>query len=190
MTIIENYLHKLNEGKDCKDPSLPNPYDYQSLKLDPKVTKQDLKILTKWLKKHKKVLPPGIDTKGRNWLFYSNAQEFRTVPGTYKSDTLAWTIVDKGKRVGVVGYNKFSTCMLWASWVPGNNYATRGTMLMLDKLKKIINTPGLIISTAIYDKNIASLAVAKRLKMKFDGRIDIYIYFMFKNNWLWWQKKK
>jgi len=196
MDTINKYLQHLNEGNNYKDESMPNPYDYQSIELDPKVTKQDLNILGRWLKKNKKFLYPNKTTDPVEWLFYNDYREFGEDPGTYEEairdkDTVAFTIIDKKKRVGVVALSETGS-FIWASWTPGHNYAVRGTMKMVEYLlnknpKKYKNK---LWDTDIYKKNIPSLKVAKKLKMKPDGSIDNYYSYELKNKEVWWIEKK
>ena len=138
MDTINKYLQHLNEGNNYKDESMPNPYDYQSIELDPKVTKQDLKILGRWLKKNKKLADPDITTEPVEWLFYSSYREYGEKPGTYEQaiksrHAKTFTIIDKKKRVGVVALSETGS-FIWASWTPGHNYAVRGTMKMVEYL--------------------------------------------------------
>ena len=199
MTIIKNYLHKLNEGKDCKDSSLPNPYDYQSLKLDPNVTKSDLKIIGKWLKKHKKFREPKSSSHPVIWLYFDHINDYRKSYGhtnPYKIIKLSkkkpYIIVDGNKRVGAVEMSWSG--IVWISWVPGHNYATRGTMKLIEQqlkrdkdLERRIKQG--IVDTLIYEKNIPSLKVAQKLKMKME-------YCSFASDYsgtikypVWWIKK-
>jgi hypothetical protein len=194
METINNYLQYLNEGKDYKDADIPNPYDYQSIDLDPKVTKQDLNILGRWMKKNKKLLNPKSSLDPVEWLFYGNYREFGETPGTYEQaikdrHVKAFTIIDKKKRVGVVAFS--GDDFIWASWTPGRNYAVRGTMKMVEHLlnkdkKRYKNE---LWSTTIYTKNIPSLKVALKLKMKFNKSGDVYFCDL-KNKDVWWLDEK
>ena len=194
MNVITNYLQYLNEGNNYKDPNTPNPYDYQSIDLDPKVTKQDLNILGRWLKKNKKFRDPDKTTDPVEWLFYGSSREYGQEPGTYEEaikdrDTIAFTIIDKKKRVGVVAYEDGH--FIWASWVPDHNYAVRGTMKMVEYLlnKNPKEYKNKLWSTSIYTKNIPSLKVAMKLKMRFSRFEDTYNCEI-KGKDIWWIEKK
>lgn len=131
MKIIKTYLQKINEGRDYKDPSLPNPYDYQSISLDPKVTTSDMKKAIEVVEKNRDNY---IDVDG---MLKDMAD---IIKGKLKYDpkfVKSFTIVDKGKRVGYVeisrrigtGWNDCMSVMIdFIVWVNGNKYATRAAM--------------------------------------------------------------
>jgi len=180
MSLIEPYLQHLNEGTNEKDSSMPNPYDFQSLELDPKVTKQDLSMLGKQLKKMKKYENPEVTLDPFLWLYFGrNSKKYGPSPKISQSSSTPFTIIDKGKRVGVVTISGWEA-LAWASWVPGHNYAGRGMMKLLEKL---INEKGeqqqftkkfKRVDTYIYKKNIPSLKTAIFLKMKITKSGDKY----------------
>ena len=193
MNTINGYLQYLDEGEDYKDPDTPNPYDYQSIDLDPKVTKQDLNILGRWLQKNKKLAHPDDPIDPVEWLFYSSAKSMNREIGTYKEaikNSRVFTIIDKKKRVGVVGLGGMWG-IIWASWVPDHNYAVRGTMKMVEhfinKDKKLYKGGW---HTNIYKKNIPSLKVAKKLKMKSLGIEKGSYSMVLKGKEIWWIEKK
>lgn len=196
MNTINKYLHYLNEGNNYKDESMPNPYDYQSIDLDPKVTKQDLKILGRWLKKNKRLADPKDPLDPLIWLFYPDYKEFQYEPGTYEEatkkerDAKAFTIIDKKKRVGVVALAPMGS-FIWASWVPGHNYAVRGIMKMVEHLlnKNKKEYKNRTWDTDIYEKNIPSLKAAMKLRMNFRKRGTSYDCVL-GNKDIWWIEKK
>lgn len=134
--------------KKYLNDSLPNPYDYESIKLDSNVTSDDLDNLSKYLVDNKDVLVPNVKflnkinkklaVDGKSWLLC------RTPAVNKKSDEwgdfdiidnlIAFTIVDKENRVGVVSFE--DNRVQWACWDETNNYSVRGVMKMLDLLMK------------------------------------------------------
>jgi len=175
MSLIEPYLQHLSEGRDERDSSMPNPYDFQSLELDPKVTKQDLNMLGKQLEKMKKHRDPGAITDPFLWLYFETDYEkwYGKNPTISQSDANPFVIIDKGKRVGIVSIS--DPMLVWASWVPGHNYAGRGIMKMLEKIVTEKEKPKWKrVFTTIYKKNIPSLKTAIFLKMKITKSGDKY----------------
>jgi len=186
MSLIEPYLQHLNEGTNEKDSSLPNPYDYQSLELDPKVTKQDLNILGKHLQKMKKYSDPERTLDPMLWLYFGPDYErwYGPNPKISQSKDTPYVIIDKGKRVGVVSLSQVE--LTWASWVPGHNYAGRGIMKMLEKIVTEKEKPKWKrVFTHIYKNNIPSLKTAIFLRMKitksgdeYDGELSYPFWFI------------
>jgi hypothetical protein len=193
--LIESYLELLNEGEDSNDPSMPNPYDYQSIELDPKPTNQDFKSLENWLKKmkHYHYQSDDVPTDPREWLYCGKEKDPYWCKESIR-ESLAFTIIDKGQRVGIINLNIAS--LTWASWVSGHNYATRGVMKMLDHIVtnmksweyyKGLKNRG--VFTWIESKNIPSLHVAKKLKMEMDTSYKKEYVGQLK--WpFWWIEKK
>jgi len=172
MNIVKNYLKILNEAKSYKDGSMPNPYDYQSLELDEKVTRADLKELDKFRKKMKKFEDPKtVNLSAKEWLYYEPPNFPGGELGRKHEYHRTFTVVDNRKRVGIVSTTG-SAYILWSSWVPGFNYAVRGTMKMLEQLTEIKDwryRQDSAVYTIIWHKNIPSIKVAKKLKMKLTG---------------------
>ncbi len=147
MGIIDNYLEELfgfgsNPQKqlekigfvDPNDKSLPNPYNFRQLKLDPKITKEDIKKAdVEW----QKLLDKGWTRADTDDGFYEVMRPIYKYPKSY----VARTIIDKGKRVGIVisgttekkltpKNNYFG--LTYVAWVHGKNYAKAGIMKLLN----------------------------------------------------------
>jgi len=159
---IEKYLLVLQEGVDEFDPTLPNPYNFKAITLDPKVTREDrLKVLDQ-IKKNKK--------------YFYEADEliagWKLVP-TWNN--IGYAIIDNGERVGYISFEimyrdslnlQLGFDVFVATWVPGHNYATRAIMKLvtikpLSKAKKFE-----WIDFEVHDKNKAMQKVLKKLKAK------------------------
>jgi len=168
MNIVKNYLKMLNEAKSYKDDSMPNPYDYQSIELDERVTRSDLRELDKFRKKMRKFEDPELaQASTTDWLYNIPKGERE-----WKKDRI-FTIVDGSKRVGIVvlvytPYGSRYHDFIWSSWIPGFNYATRGIMKMLEQVLNEKNRKYEIsktMMTNVWFDNIPSRRVAEKLKM-------------------------
>jgi len=190
MTLIESYLGELfgkNKFVDPNDPSLPNPYNFRQLKLDPKITSSDIqKANKKW-----------AESKKKGWT--GPAATFADV---IKNTRKKWTggklyvIVDKGKRVGIVGFedtrkDKTGASILYVVWVKGKSYATAGIM----KLLNMPDVPQWKKFRATFDPqnaNIASIRVGEKLKAKKSVSTEPY----YQSTWFeisppyWWNNNK
>ena len=173
MKTIKNYLKMLNEAKSYKDGSMPNPYDYQSLELDEKVTRADLKELDKFRKKMKKFEDPKLaDLTTKEWLYHEPPLMVGDPPGKRRKGFQVFVILDDNKRVGIVAFTSHSyeyEDIIWSSWVPGFNYAVRGTMKMIEQILNENDRKykiSRVIFTHIWYKNIPSIRVAEKLKMR------------------------
>jgi hypothetical protein len=65
MKLYETYLSKIFQ----EDIDYTNLYDYQSLELDSNITKQDLNILGKYLKKMKQYEEPDNPLDPYKWVY-------------------------------------------------------------------------------------------------------------------------
>lgn len=82
------------------------------------------------------------------WLYYPSdvkEKKLKKPEGIYD-----FTIIDDGKRVGIVLMDKI-LWVTWVSWIPGFNYALRGTMKMLE-LRQIDIPHKMFVKTFIYKK--------------------------------------
>jgi len=159
--IIENYLSKLQEGVDEFDPTLPNPYNFRAITLDPKVTREDRLKALEQVKKNKKYF---YDAKNiiANWSLKPHPRKIEC------------TIIAKGERVGLLTFEptndeslKYQEILYTfvTTWVPGYNYATRAimksiTVKPLSKLKHFV-----MFYFEVHDENKAMQKVLKKLKV-------------------------
>ncbi len=175
MNILDNYLTELfGWGKkyvDPNDPSLPNPYNFRQLELDRKLRPEDIKNAQKvWAEAYDK----GLVSQGDSALTPEERRDFKhvlRVVGVY------FVIVDKGKRVGIVGYQEdiesiknrkiYFGNIIYVTWVRGKNYAAAGIMKMLNlPMFPQENTRKEFIESGISAENKASIKVAENLKGK------------------------
>ena len=162
MSILENYLDELFGSKyiDADDPSLPNPYNFRQLKLDPKITTTDIrKANIEWKKSYDK-----------DWVNEpSLGKVIRENPKNKWKNGKYYVIVDKGQRVGIVGAghillkSKDISGLLWVTWVKGKNYATAGIMKFLN-LSRFPQNKKFEITFHMKSNNIASVKVGENLK--------------------------
>ena len=141
----------------------PKIYEYKSLELDPNITKLDLFKLEKKLISMTEIMSPWYSTDAEEWLYGWSGYREKT-PDVFR----AYTIVDKGKRVGVVAVDE--DLLIWASWVSGKQYALRGAMKLIEMINESkdsefdqVKKEG--FSTYIHKRNIPSLKTAEKLKM-------------------------
>jgi len=198
--LIESYLNMLNEGDNPQNSSMPNPYDYQSIELDPNVKKEDFNKLGQWLKQSKEMLDPDMPVDPYKWIYCGlDSDNNDNCIEREKSKTIPYTIIDKGKRVGIVAIVGWFQ-LKWSSWVSGHNYSLRGTMKMIEMLiqgnhpwsdfsKKWLNSTNMNITTTIHHKNIASLKIAMKLKMQCEKQGDYYKCKLKQPYW-WFQKEE
>lgn len=143
---------------------IPNKlYDYKSLHLDPNITKRDLFRLERKLIIMKEVMSPWYSTNAEEWLYGWSGYREKS-PDVFR----AYTIVDEGKRVGIVAIDE--GLIIWSSWISGKNYALRGAMKLIEMINDSsdleftdIKKEGL--ETYIHTRNIPSLKTAQKLKM-------------------------
>ena len=157
---IENYLSKLQEGVDEFDPTLPNPYNFRAITLDPKVTREDRLKTLEQVKKNKK--------------YFYEADEliagWKLVP-TWNN--ISYSIIDNGEKVGYISFEiiipeELKTGkgfpVFVATWVPGHNYATRAIMKLVT-IKPLSKAKNLMqLAFDVHDKNKAMLKVLRNLK--------------------------
>jgi len=205
--LIESYLNMLNEGDNPNDPSMPNPYDYQSVELDPNPRKEDFDNLAQLLKKTKNLQSSDIPLDPYIWLYCgqnNDPEEYGDCVKHFKKNKKVFTIVDQHKRVGIISIDWFPE-LTWASWVPGHNYSLRGVMKLGEELTNqkyewewYNNMKRFGFHTYIYTKNTPSIKTAMKLKMKFKKVEDAYYcevpypfwWFQKKENKHWWKLKE
>ena len=187
MSILENYLDELFGPKyiDADDPSLPNPYNFRQLKLDPKITATDIRNMNiRWSKSYEK-----------GWV---NEKDFKDA---IKQDSQKWkngkyyVIVDKGKRVGIVGFSyvwkdpTYRVNLVYGTWVKGKNYATAGIMKLLN-IHPLSQSKKSKISFSMMNDNIASVKVGENLKgkTKLSDTTNKRYFTLYPP--YWWNKKK
>jgi hypothetical protein len=210
MGILDNYLQELfgigNSPEkqlekigfvDPNDKSLPNPYNFRQLKLDPKITKEDIKKAdVEW----RKIIDKGwthVDTPKEGFEGIINK-----VKNNKKNGARLYVIVDKGKRVGIVGitnslspYFHYGVESIYVTWVRGKNYATSGMMKMLNlpdipqyhvKGKELLLTS---INIDIDKENLQSISVARNLKAKLKDKTGWKNSYEVKSPY-WWNNNK
>jgi len=187
-SVVENYLQRIQEELGYNNPSMPNPYDYQSLELDPNVTKQDLIMLGKQLQKMKDYEEPENPLDPYKWVYCPGPKYYNTPCPKDEKKPDTFVVIDNGKRVAIVSCNQHS--LIWASWVPGHLYAVRGTMKMLEYLvrEKGKFKKGGYVLAQIYHKNTPSLKVSKKLKMSI--RQNNYGFICELKAPFWWIKEE
>jgi RimJ/RimL family protein N-acetyltransferase len=179
MGILDNYLQELfgigsNPQKqlekigfvDPNDKSLPNPYNFRQLKLVIPNKSDIQKAEVEW----KKIRDKGWTGSDKTFQeIYKKSLRWK------EDDAQLYTIVDRGKRVGIVGFDLGidgypSGNLIYVTWVHGKNYAAAGTMKLLN-LPSIpqykIYRKELRFMTVEFDpyiENKASNAVARNLK--------------------------
>ena len=180
--MLNNYLNELF-GRKKKNPedeyeyvyvndkSLPNPYNFRRIKLDPKITKADIEKGQKaWLdvlKYHPK------ESKDFSSMLRSDSNFYTITP---------FVIKDGNKRVGIViGEHSKISISNWkegrffileaqyVTWVRGKNYATQGIMALTNH--PMYPTVRLQLRIYVHYKNKPSLKVVKNLKMVNDGEL-------------------
>jgi len=204
MLILDKYLQelfwkkqqKLPEFVDANDPTLPNPYNFRQLVLDQKITKEDIKKAdSEWIPMVKR----GWETsEGRDKGFISVIKSAKW----WGDGAKLFTIVDKGKRVGIVGstsafgnINSPHTNLVYVTWVHGKNYATAGAMKFLNmpqvpqfgKENNKLNF--LLVTIDVHKDNISSRKVAENLKAKINSSSKEIIYY-YLNAPFWWNNYK
>jgi len=182
--VIEQYLHALNEYEEVSpnDRSLPNPYNFRSLELDPKVTEDDWKKASKPWKERP---------------FAEETDVKQSFLGSKRNTAKAWVIIDGRRRVGIVGSQTFwgfpikapqgHGNLVFVTWVRGKKYAARGIMKMLN-LPFFDQGPKAYFRIEIYKENKASIATAKLLKAS-PGRHNGSIVFGLRPPY-WWNGDK
>jgi hypothetical protein len=203
MGILDNYLQELfgigNSPEkqlekigfvDPNDKSLPNPYNFRQLKLDPKITKEDIKKANiEW----QKIIDQG-------WTHANDSERgfqgvLDKVKRNKKEGARLYVIVDKGKRVGIVGVTNYLLELVFITWVRGKNYATAGVMKMLnlpDFPQYYIKGKELRFTTVDIDiatKNKASIAVARNLKATLKHKTGWISNYEVKSPY-WWNNNK
>jgi RimJ/RimL family protein N-acetyltransferase len=186
MGILDNYLQELfgignSPEKQLEkigfvnpnDKSLPNPYNFRSLKLVTPNKADIQKAEVEWKK---------IRDKGWAGTDETFQEIYKQSLKNKKYGAQLYTIVDGSKRVGIVGFpgnigitsihNNPSGNLLYVTWVRGKNYAAAGTM-------KLLNLPSvpqygikgkklnfMVTTIDPFVENKASNAVARNLKAK------------------------
>ena len=186
MSILENYLDELFGSKyiDADDPSLPNPYNFRQLKLDPKITTTDIrKANIEWKKSYKK---GWVNEPSLGKMIREDPKKWR---GVY------YTVIDKGQRVGIIGTshillkNKDICGLIWITWVKGKNYATAGIMKFLN-LSRFPQNKKFEVSFNMINDNIASVKVGENLKAKTELSNTTNKRYYTLHPPYWWNNKK
>jgi hypothetical protein len=171
MEILKEYLQYVQEDS--------NPYNYKAIDLDSNITPVDLSMLRRHVALMQNYLGPEDPLEPERWVSNPN----------YTSRQLrAYVIVDRGRRVGVVGVKRRN--LTWVSWVPGHSYAARGTMKMIEKLwnEKFFHSNLKALVANIYKKNIPSYKTALKLKMHIEDKSPTHYYCELRTPF-WWIKK-
>jgi RimJ/RimL family protein N-acetyltransferase len=184
MGILDNYLQELfgigNSPEkqlekigfvDPNDKSLPNPYNFRQLKLVTPNKADIQKAEVEW----KKIRDKGWETSENTF-----QEIYKVSIEQKKHGAQLYTIIDRGKRVGIVGFhrnsgitnihNKPGGNIIYVTWVHGKNYAAAGTM-------KLLNLPSvpqygikdkklnlMRVEIEIHTENKASVSIVRNLK--------------------------